>query len=178
MKEVTSGELSVLKAIREGNVKRGKICRYLRAKEEYVEEFLSRAISKELIKEEKGKFYLTHQGLEAVLELELRKEVPRISTREIVVDKAVGSVLMILGCIFIYMGYTLAMEIFMTEPPELEIPEIGLGVGTGTGAKEIFSPITSLFSNYVMIGLKLAGAFLVIYIGGLVLHRGIQLFRR
>jgi len=181
----TSGELTFLRAIREGANTKKKVYKYFGAGvvRAQVDAFADRAVAKGLASVSGSKYLLTSNGLEEVLRYEIVRPViqgAKISPKEIIVDKSVGGGIMATGLFFIYMGFQLAMEVFHTQTqgisttPSISIsPTSGVDIGSA-----LLGPINQLFSNYITVGFKLAGAFLVVYIGSLLMMRGIQLFKR
>ena len=181
----TSGELMVLRAVREGANTKKKIYKHFGAgaAREQVDAFADRAVAKGFASVSGNKYLLTNNGLEEVLRYEIVRPViqgAKVSTKEIIVDKAVGGGIMAAGFSFIYTGFKLAMDVFNTQTqgisttPSISIsPTSGLDIGSA-----LLGPINQLFSNYITVGFKLAGALLVVYIGSIIVMRGIQLFRR
>lgn len=181
----TSGELTVLRAIREGANTKKKVYKHFGAgaAREQVDAFAERAVAKGFATVSGNRYLLTSVGLEEVLRYEIVRPViqgAKISTKEVIVDKAVGGAIMVLGLFFVYGGYNLALDVFNTPAPQIQSPSISTASLTGGGLdlSSLFGPINQLFGNYITVGFKLAGAFLVVYIGSILMMRGIQLFRR
>ncbi|MDI6860055.1 MAG: hypothetical protein QMC85_06135 [Methanocellales archaeon] len=187
VEEPSPGELMVLKAIRANANTKDKIYKYfgIGATREQIDDFIASATTRNFIIESDERYVLTTSGLETILSYELEKPemtMHPFATKEILLDKGVGGVIMALGIFFIYQGFQLAMEIY-NNPPSLSTPTVESGGALGGAIEEvvgqtIMSTMGSMFEPFIVMGAKVGVAFLIIWVGGILLGRGIQLFRR
>ncbi|MDI6639980.1 MAG: hypothetical protein QMD78_04065 [Methanocellales archaeon] len=181
------GELMVLKAIRANANTKDKIYKYfgIGATREQIDDFIASATTRNFIIESDERYVLTTSGLETILSYELEKPemtMHPFATKEILLDKGVGGAIMALGIFFIYQGFQLAMEIY-NNPPTLSTPTVESSSLLGGAIEEvvgqtIMSTMGSMFEPFIVMGAKVGVAFLIIWVGGILLGRGIQLFRR
>ncbi|MDI6902447.1 MAG: hypothetical protein QMC77_01765 [Methanocellales archaeon] len=187
VEEPSPGELMVLKAIRANANTKDKIYKYfgIGATREQIDDFIASATTRNFIIESDERYVLTTSGLETILSYELEKPemtMHPFATKEILLDKGVGGAIMALGIFFIYQGFQLAMEIY-NNPPSLSTPTVESGGALGGAIEEvvgqtIMSTMGSMFEPFIVMGAKVGVAFLIIWVGGILLGRGIQLFRR
>ncbi|MBI4362427.1 MAG: hypothetical protein HY558_04555 [Euryarchaeota archaeon] len=188
LSEVPPGVLAILQFVREGARKRGQVIKRLGLPPEQAEPWLKEAAAAGYLAEEKGRLVLTPKGLAEVLALEQRRPIvmpPHRWKHEMWLDKAAGGVLMAVGISLVYTGFTLGLQIFNTPAPQFEAPNLNIGSLLGRGGGEggdlgsaVFGPMQQMFSSSILTAFKAAGAGIIVSAGGVLLSRGVQLFKR
>jgi len=89
------------------------------------------------------------------------------------VDKSLGGIMMAIGGFLLFKGFQMAMYIY-NNPLQLAPPSMG----GGSMEELVSSAITSMFAPYISGGMRIGAAALIIWIGSILLGKGIQLFKR
>lgn len=183
MAEPTPGELAVLRQVRLGTRGASGVRKALGATPEQAEAFVKSATDKGFLTRAGSKLSLTPAGLEAALAHELAHPAPVVVRwkHEMWVDKGAGGALMAVGAGMLYWAIQLGLEIFYAPVPKIEVPSINAGSllqGQGDLGALLGGPIAQSLSNSLGLGFKAAGAGILVAVGGAVLGKGVQLFKR
>lgn len=184
MADPSPGEVAVLRAVRMGQRRFGEVAKALGATKEQAEAFVKSAADNGLLARAGNKLSLTPAGLEAVLAHELAHPAPVVVRwkHEMWVDKGVGGALMAGGFAMLHWAVQLGLEIFSAPAPRIEVPSIDAsrlltGGNVDLGAL-LGGPIAQSLSNSLQLGFKSIGAGILVAVGGSILGKGVQLFKR
>lgn len=184
------GELFVLRAMRRGSDTREKVFRSAGrgVTRDIVDECINSALEGGLIMhhpafnpEKQERFILTVRGFEMVQRMELRS--PSVSQtqpsrlRERATDKALGAVLLAVGFVVLYMGITLAMGFVNQQAPEMQLADIGPVTSSEELQAAIVNSVISALAPVFWASVQLGAIALLILAGGLVMARGVTLFK-
>jgi len=127
------------------------------------------------------RFILTPRGFEMVQRIELRplpmKPAPTSSPKERVIDKALGAVLLGMGFVVLYAGIALAMGFVNQPAPEMQVAEIGPATSSEDLQTAIVGIVLSALWPLFWASVQLGATALLILAGGLVMARGVTLFK-
>jgi len=183
-------EIFVLKAVRRGLDTREKVFRSAGrgVTRDVTDACIDSALEEGLIMQrhpfKPGKperFILTPRGFEMVQRIELRplpmKPAPTSSPKERVIDKALGAVLLGMGFVVLYAGIALAMGFVNQPAPEMQVAEIGPATSSEDLQTAIVGIVLSALWPLFWASVQLGATALLILAGGLVMARGVTLFK-
>jgi len=184
------GELFVLRAIRRGLDTRDKVFRSAGrgVSRDIVDQCINSALEAGLIMYHPAhnprkleRFILTLTGFETVQREEL-KSAPVIRAegsglKERMADKALGAALLAVGLVVLFTGVALAMDFVNQPTPKVEVPDLG-PVDSSEGLQAaVVNSVLSAVGPVFWASVKLGATALLIFAGGLVMARGITLFK-
>ncbi len=183
MAEASPGELAVLRQVRLGTRSASGVRKALGATPEQAEAFIKSAADRGLLTRAGSKLALTPTGIEAALAYELAHPAPVVVRwkHEIWLDKGAGGALMAVGAGMLYWAIQLGLEIFYSPVPKIEVPSVSAGSllqGQGDLGALLGGPIAQSLSNSLGLGFKSIGAGILVAVGGSILGKGVQLFKR
>jgi len=184
------GELFVLRAIRRGLDTRDKVFRSAGrgVSRETIDQCINSALERGLIMyhpahnpQKLERFILTLTGFETVQREEL-KSAPAIRTqasglKERVADKALGAVLLAVGLVVLFTGVALAMDFVNQPAPKVQVADLGPVNSSEELQAAVMNSVLSAMGPVFWASIKLGATALLIFAGGLVMARGITLFK-
>jgi len=184
------GELFVLRAIRRGLDTRDKVFRSAGrgVSRDTVDQCMNSALERGLIMYHPAhnphkleRFILTLTGFETVQHDEL-KSAPAIqaqasSSKERVADKALGAALLAVGLIVLFTGVAIAMDFVNQPTPEVQVADLGPVDSSEELQAAVLNSVLSAMGPVFWASVRLGATALLIFAGGLVMARGITLFK-
>ena len=170
----TPGELMVLRVIRNGANTKVKIQKNFGGgiAKEIIDNFVDMTVRDNFVTISNGRYFLSPKGVNAVLKHEMEKpSIFPAKTKEVVADKVVGGIIIVLGLVILIIGFQFAMGIVNTPIPEISPP-------SGDFFEVMPYYLQIMCEIYLPVILQFIGTLLIIIIGGSVLFKGVTLFRR
>lgn len=184
------GELFVLRAIRRGLDTREKIFRSAGrgVTRDVVDGCINLALEKGLIMyhpahnpEKLERFILTMRGFEMVQREELRPDsagrTQASTMKERVADKVLGAVLLAAGLFVLYVGITLTMGFVNQPAPEMQVANLGPVTSPEELQTAVVKSVLLALGPFFWASVRLGATALLILAGGLVMARGVTLFK-
>lgn len=176
----------ILDAISKGYDSKRKVRKHLSyVEEKVVNDQIKKAFEKDLIKSEKRFFrerlVLTEKGLEELSKLKVTEVHKRPSREEIVTDKIIGIILIVVGILLLYyaLNMSLGLPKSFKSPKNFSSPGVespgSIGASIQTAIANVVAPY---FDRMVRVGLKTVVIFVMVLIGGRLLSNGVKLFKR
>lgn len=127
------------------------------------------------------RFILTARGFEMAQRIELRpppvNPTQSSSLRERSVNKALGAALLGIGFLVLYTGVSLAMGFVNQPAPEMQAADIGSVTSSEELQTAIVNSVLSALRPLFWASVQLGATALLVLAGGLVMARGVTLFK-